>query len=66
MFKKLFGTDGIRGQWGDKITPELAFEIGKAVATIFRREGEQNSVIVGKDTRLSCDVLEASLISGIT
>ena len=66
MYKKLFGTDGIRGQWGDVITPELAFEIGKAVAIVFKREDEENSIIVGKDTRLSCDVLEASLISGIT
>ena len=38
MYKKLFGTDGIRGQWGDVITPELAFEIGKAVAIVFKRE----------------------------
>ncbi len=66
MFKKLFGTDGIRGEWANKITPELAFEIGKAVAIIFEREGENNSIVVGKDTRLSCDVLESALISGIT
>lgn len=66
MFKKLFGTDGIRGEWGKKISPELAFDIGKAVSIIFERENESNTIVVGRDTRLSCDVLEAALISGIT
>lgn len=66
MFKKLFGTDGIRGKWKDVISPELAFDIGKAVAIIFEREGEINKLIIGKDTRLSSDTLESALISGIT
>lgn len=66
MFKKLFGTDGIRGLWGDKISSELAFEIGKAVSVVFKRENELNTLIVGRDTRLSCDVLESALIAGIT
>ncbi len=66
MFKKLFGTDGIRGTWGGKISSELAFDIGKAVAIIFERENETNTIIIGKDTRLSCDTLESALIAGIT
>ncbi len=66
MFKKLFGTDGIRGTWGEKISPELAFSIGKAVALIFERENEKNTIIIGKDMRLSCDTLESALIAGIT
>lgn len=66
MFKKLFGTDGIRGEWGEKITPELAFEIGKAVAVIFERKDEVNNIVVGRDTRLSGDSLSGSLFAGIT
>ena len=66
MFKKLFGTDGIRGEWADKITPELAFEIGKAVAIIFERADEENYIVIGRDTRLSSEILECSLIAGIT
>lgn len=66
MFKKLFGTDGIRGKWKDIISPELAFDVGKAVAVVFKREGEINKLIIGKDTRLSSDTLESALISGIT
>ena len=42
MQKKLFGTDGIRGIWKEDITPELAYEIGKAVSIVFERENEEN------------------------
>ena len=66
MFKKLFGTDGIRGKWGEKITPELAFEIGKAIAIVFERKNCENTILVGKDTRISSHILENSLIAGIT
>lgn len=66
MFKRFFGTDGIRGAWRDKISPELAFDIGKAAAIIFKRDDERNTLIIEKDTRLSCDVLESALIAGIT
>lgn len=66
MFKKLFGTDGIRGILGDKISSELAFDIGKAVAIVFKREDETDTFVVGRDTRLSCDTLESGLIAGIT
>ncbi len=66
MYKKLFGTDGIRGVWNDTISSELAFNAGKAAAIIFERENIQNTIIIGKDTRLSCDTIESALISGIT
>ena len=66
MFKKLFGTDGIRGEWGEIITPELAFEIGKAVAIIFERKDETNTIVVGRDTRLSGETLSGALIAGMT
>ena len=64
--KKLFGTDGIRGIWNEDISPKLAYDIGKAVAKVFERENEKNLIVVGKDTRLSCDTLLSCLCSGIT
>lgn len=66
MQNKLFGTDGIRGIWNEQISPELAFTIGKAVAVVFERENEDNLIVVGKDTRLSCDCLLYALCAGIT
>lgn len=66
MQNKLFGTDGIRGIWKEDITPELAYEIGKAVSIVFERENEENLIVVGKDTRLSCDCLVSALCAGIT
>ncbi len=65
--KKLFGTDGIRGQANCfPITPEIALQVGKATARIFeaRGKGEQKA-IVGKDTRLSGYMLESALTSGL-
>lgn len=66
MQNKLFGTDGVRGVWKENITPELAYELGKAVAIVFERENEENLIVVGKDTRLSSDCLVSALCAGIT
>lgn len=62
---KLFGTDGIRGIANIDLTPELAFKVGRAGAYILSK-GNKGSVLVGKDTRVSGDMLEAALIAGIT
>ena len=62
---KLFGTDGIRGIANIELTPELAFKVGRAGAYILSK-GKNGKVLVGKDTRASGDMLEASLIAGIT
>ncbi len=65
--KKLFGTDGIRGQANCyPITPEIALQVGKATAHVFgaRGKGEMKAV-VGKDTRLSGYMLESALTSGL-
>ncbi len=61
---KLFGTDGVRGIANKELTPELAFNIGKYGAYLLSK-GERGVVLVGKDTRKSGDMLEASLIAGI-
>jgi len=63
---KLFGTDGIRGVANQyPMTPEMAVTIGKAVAAIFKGNDKQSKIIIGKDTRISGDMLEHALISGI-
>lgn len=65
MIKKYFGTDGVRGEFGKFITPKLAFELGKASAQVFERENSRNVVIVGRDPRLSSQLLESALVSGL-
>ncbi|HEV2262362.1 MAG TPA: phosphoglucosamine mutase [Candidatus Rubrimentiphilum sp.] len=64
---RLFGTDGIRGVANRDLTPELAFAVGRAGATVLASESERHRpVIVGRDTRLSGTMLEAAIVSGIT
>lgn len=63
---KLFGTDGIRGVVGRTLTAELAFRVGQAVAAVLREElGRRPQITIGKDTRISSDMLEAALSAGI-
>ncbi len=63
---KLFGTDGIRGVVGKNLTVEMAFKVGQAVATVLSEEsGKQPTILIGKDTRISSDMLECALIAGI-
>ena len=63
---RLFGTDGIRGMSNKyPITPEMALKVGRATAHLFRQEGRSTRIIVGKDTRISGDMLEHALVSGI-
>jgi phosphoglucosamine mutase len=64
--KKLFGTDGIRGIANQHpMTAEVALNVGRAIAYLSKREGHLPRIIIGKDTRLSGDMFESSLISGI-
>ncbi|MCJ7665512.1 MAG: phosphoglucosamine mutase [Actinobacteria bacterium] len=64
---KLFGTDGVRGIANEyPMTPEMAMQIGQAVSYIFKKEGHQHRIVVGKDTRLSGYMLESALVAGIT
>lgn len=57
---RLFGTDGVRGVANTELTCELAFRLGQAAATFLGK-----SIVVGKDTRLSGDMLESALAAGI-
>jgi phosphoglucosamine mutase len=63
---KYFGTDGIRGEAFVDLTEDLAFRVGKAAGYFLRETypGENIKVCVGKDTRISGDVIERSLVSG--
>ncbi len=61
----LFGTDGIRGVVNENLTAELAFRIGQAAATAFQKPEGKPVFFIGKDTRISSDMLEAALIAGI-
>ncbi len=65
---RLFGTDGVRGQantW--PMTAEMALKLGAAAGRHFRRDGKAaHRVVIGKDTRLSCYMLENALTAGLT
>ncbi|MBF0230264.1 MAG: hypothetical protein HQK63_11865, partial [Desulfamplus sp.] len=64
--KKLFGTDGIRGVANSyPMTQAMAMNIGIAVANYVKNDG-YSAVIIGRDTRISGDMLESALASGIT
>ena len=64
---KLFGTDGIRGVVNAGLDAELAFQVGLAAAYVMAQEkGEgQPRFAIGKDTRISSDLLEGALIAGL-
>ena len=63
---KLFGTDGIRSIAGQTLTAELAFHVGQAVAAVLTEEkGSRPLITIGKDTRISSDMLESALMAGI-
>lgn len=61
---RLFGTDGVRGVANSDLTPELVFRLGQA-AGAYLADGGRGRIVVGKDTRLSGDMLEAALVAGI-
>ncbi len=65
---KLFGTDGVRGEAGVDLTPDLAYKLGCAAGTVLLRErqGEAKTVVIGRDGRISGHMLEAGLTAGLT
>jgi len=62
---RLFGTDGVRGVANSQLTPELAFRLGQAGAYVLSKEHPHPRILIGKDTRISGDMLEAALVAGI-
>ncbi len=63
---RLFGTDGARGIAITELTCELAMQIGRAAALVLTKTMSHRPLIfIGKDTRISSDILEAALVAGI-
>ena len=65
--KKLFGTDGVRGVANiDPMTTEMAMQLGRAAAFVFKNEvNRRHRIVIGKDTRLSGYMIENALVAGI-
>ncbi|MBF7083414.1 phosphoglucosamine mutase [Desulfallas sp. Bu1-1] len=62
---RLFGTDGVRGIANKDLTPELAYRLGRAGAHVLAGGNAGKRLVVGRDTRISGDMLEAALSAGI-
>ena len=61
---RYFGTDGIRGKANAGLNAETAYKVGRYLGYYYSREGRRK-IVIGKDTRLSSDMLENALASGI-
>lgn len=62
---KLFGTDGVRGIANRDLTPELAYKLGRIGAYILKGDNDKRTkVVIGKDTRISGDLLESAMTAG--
>ncbi|MBC7144669.1 MAG: phosphoglucosamine mutase [Thioclava marina] len=68
MSRKLFGTDGVRGEANSgKMTAEMALRLGAAAGRYFRQDDSRgHRVVIGKDTRLSGYMFENALTAGLT
>jgi len=65
--KRFFGTDGIRGRVGEyPITPDFFLKLGWAAGRVLAGDGAHNSVLVGKDTRISGYMFESALEAGLS
>lgn len=63
---RLFGTDGIRGRVNTHpMTPETVMRVGQAAAKLLKKEHGRNTILIGKDTRLSGYMIESALTAGI-
>ena len=63
---KLFGTDGVRGKAGEKLTAAVAMRLAMATGIYFRKNAVSNKILVGKDTRRSGYMIENAIVSGLT
>ncbi len=60
-----FGTDGVRGVANTELTPELAFKLGRMGGYVLTKHTEKPRVVIGRDTRISGEMLESALIAGL-
>jgi len=64
--KELFGTDGVRGKAGEKVSAPAAMRLAMATGIYFRPFSTTNRILVGKDTRRSGYMIENAIVSGLT
>lgn len=62
---KYFGTDGVRGVANTELTPEFAFRLGRAGGYLLTKDHEHPKVLIGKDTRISGEMLEGAMVAGL-
>ena len=63
---RLFGTDGVRGEANSELKPELAYRLGRAATLYFgKRSEDKPKILIGRDTRISGQLLESALMAGI-
>ena len=63
---RLFGTDGVRGEANTQLPPELAYRMGRAATLYFGQHSDgAPQILIGRDTRISGEMLEAALVAGI-
>ncbi|WP_026908802.1 phosphoglucosamine mutase [Paucisalibacillus globulus] len=62
---KYFGTDGVRGVANKELTPELAFKLGRFGGYVLTKETPKPRVLIGRDTRISGNMLEGALVAGL-
>ena len=62
---RLFGTDGVRGVANTELTASLAFDIGRAAAFVLGENDKKPVMVIGRDTRISGDMLENALTAGV-
>lgn len=63
---KYFGTDGVRGVANTELTPELAFKLGRCGGYVLTKDTkERPKVLIGRDTRISGEMLEGALVAGL-
>ncbi len=66
MAERLFGTDGIRGLANiHPMTAEMALQVGRVAGHFFKRDDRQHTILIGKDTRRSCYMIENALTAGL-
>lgn len=62
---KYFGTDGVRGEANTELTPELAYKLGRIGGYVLTKDRDKPKVLIGRDTRISGEMLEAALVAGL-
>ena len=62
---RLFGTDGVRGVANTELTCDLAYKLGQAGAAVLASNVRRPTILVGRDTRISGEMLESALVAGI-